>query len=153
MDIPGYRLIQSVHLMINEVVLNRIDNKLCNLICLYRSTSQNMEGFKTFVKNLELNLETIFTKNQYLTVVIGGFNIKLNNWYKDDNTTASGTKLAIMTSHYRLTQIIKEPTHSLEDASSCIDLIFTSQSNVVLDSGVHSSLHPNSHHQIVFAKF
>ena len=139
--------------MINEVVLNRIDNKLCNLICLYRSTSQNMEEFKTFVKNLELNLETIFTKNQYLTVVIGGFNIKLNNWYKDDNTTASGTKLAIMTSHYRLTQIIKEPTHSLEDASSCIDLIFTSQSNVVLDSGVHSSLHPNSHHQIVFAKF
>ena len=57
-----------------------------------------------------------------------------------------------MTSHCGLTQIINEPTHILEDASSCIDLIFTSQANMVLDSGVHSSLHPNSHHQIVFAK-
>ena len=58
-----------------------------------------------------------------------------------------------MTSHYGLTQIINEPTHIVEDASSCIDLIFTSQPNIVLDSRVHSSLHPNSHHQIVFAKF
>ena len=41
----------------------------------------------------------------------------------------------------------------LQDASSCLDFIFTSQSNMVLDSVVHSSLHPSSHHQIVFAKF
>ena len=58
-----------------------------------------------------------------------------------------------MTSHYGLTQIINEPTHIVEDALSCIDLIFTSQPNMVLDSRVHSLLHPNSHHQIVFAKF
>ena len=54
-----------------------------------------------------------------------------------------------MTSHYGLTQKINEPNHLLEDASSCIDLNFTSQRN----SGVHSSLHPNSHHQTIFAKF
>ena len=51
------------------------------------------------------------------------------------------------------TQIINEPTHILEDALSCIDLIFTQQPNMFLDSRVHSSLHPNSHHQIAFAKF
>ena len=34
----------------------------------------------------------------------------------------------------------------------CIDLIFTSQSNLVMESGVHSSLHPNCHCQVVFAK-
>ena len=100
-----------------------------------------------------MNLELIFTKNPYLTVVIGDFNVKSHNWYKGDKTKASRTILEIMTSHYRLTQIINEPTHILEDASSCIGLIFTSQPNMVLDSGFHSSLHPNSHHQIVLAKF
>ena len=98
-------------------------------------------------------LELIFTKNPHLAVVLGDFNVKLQNWYEDDKTTASRTKPEIMTSHYGLTQIINESTHMLEDASSCIDLIFTSQSNMVLDSGVHSSLHPNSHHQFVFTKF
>ena len=58
-----------------------------------------------------------------------------------------------MTSHYRLTQIINEPTHTLEDVWSCIDLILTFQPNMVQDSGIHSSLHPNSHQQIVFAEF
>ena len=57
-----------------------------------------------------------------------------------------------MTSCYGLTIIINEPTHILEDASSCIGLIFTFQSNMVLHSGIHSSLHPNSHHKIVLAK-
>ena len=34
-----------------------------------------------------------------------------------------------------------------------MDLIFSSQPNLVVESGVHPSLHPNCHHQIVFAKF
>ena len=71
----------------------RTDNKLCNLICLYRSPNQNMEEFDTFVKNLELNLELIFTKNPYLTVVIGDFNVKSYNWYKGDKTTVTGLNL------------------------------------------------------------
>ena len=48
-----------------------IDGKLCNLICLYRSPSQNMEEFENFVKNFEFNLGFIFNKNLYLTVVVG----------------------------------------------------------------------------------
>ena len=50
-----------------------------------------------------------------------------------------------------LTQIIHEPTHMLESSVSCIDLVFTSQENLVTNLGVHSSLHPNCHHQIVFS--
>ena len=49
--------------------------------------------------------------------------------------------------------MIHEPTHRLESSSSCIDLIFTSQLNLITESGVHPSLHPNSNHQIIFAKF
>ena len=39
------------------------------------------------------------------------------------------------------------------NSSSCIDLIFTSQPNIVVESSVPPSLHPNCHHQIVSAKF
>ena len=49
--------------------------------------------------------------------------------------------------------LINEPKHLAADFSSCIDLIFTSQQNLVIEYGVHSSLHPNCHHQITFMKF
>ena len=48
-------------------------------------------------------------------------------------------------------QLIQEPTDFLENVSSCIDLIFTNQPNIVLDSGVHSSLNPKCHHQIIYS--
>ena len=35
----------------------------------------------------------------------------------------------------------------------CIDLIFTTQPNMLLESGIYHSLHQNCHHQIIFAKF
>ena len=52
---------------------------------------------------------------------------------------------------YSLTQIIHESKHILESSVSCIDLIFTSEENLVTNLGVHSSLHPNCHQQIVFS--
>ena len=38
-------------------------------------------------------------------------------------------------------------------SSSCIDLIFISQPNIVMDSGVDSYLHSKRHHQIIYSKF
>ena len=45
-----------------------------------------------------------------------------------------------------------EPIH-LTKNSTCIDILFSSQANLVIESGVHSLLNPNCHHQIIFAKF
>ena len=50
-------------------------------------------------------------------------------------------------------QVISDSTDILECSLSCIDLIFTSQPNLVMKSGLHSSLHPNCHHQVIHAKF
>ena len=58
-----------------------------------------MEELEKFVKNLALNLEFIFNKNQYLTVVVGGFNVK------------HVTGIKAMRAHYGLAQIIKNKTH------------------------------------------
>ena len=86
-------------------------------------------------------------------MVLGDFNTKNKLWFDQDNTSYEGSILNELMAQYGLTQIIHEPTHILESSVSCIDLIFTSQENLVTNSGVHSSLHPNCHHQIVFSNF
>ena len=85
--------------------------------------------------------------------VLSDFNAKSNNWSTNDTTSHEGSMIDAVTSNYGLRQLIQEPTHMLNLPSSCNDLIFTSQPNLVMKSGVHSSLHPNCHHQEVFAKF
>ena len=49
-------------------------------------------------------------------------------------------------------QVITEPTHILESSPSCIDLIFSNQSKLMTDSGVHPTLHAKCHHQIIYSK-
>ena len=61
-------------------------------------------------------------------------------------------KIDTITSQFGLQQLINGTTHLTANSFWCIDLIFTSQPNLVMESGVHSSLHPNCHHQIGFAK-
>ena len=56
------------------------------------------------------------------------------------------------TCSYGLSQLISDPTHILQNSSSCIYLIFMNQPIFVIDSGVHPLLHPNCLHQVVFSK-
>ena len=57
-----------------------------------------------------------------------------------------------LTTSYGLSQIISDPTYILPNSSSCVDLMFTNQPNLVPENEVYPSLHPKCHHQIVFAK-
>ena len=88
-----------------------------------------------------------------MTVVLGEFNAKSINWCKADITSLEGSKINTKTSSYGLNQLTQEPTHILNSSSSSIDLILTSQPNLVIKPGIHSSLRSNCHHQIVCAKF
>ena len=81
------------------------------------------------------------------------FNGRSKNHCSSDKTTYEGKKTESLTCQCGFTQVISDPTHILECSSSCIDLIFTSQPNLVMNSGVHSSLHPNCHHKIIHSKF
>ena len=47
---------------------------------------------------------------------------------------------------------ISESTDFMGDSKSCIDLIFTDQPNLIVDSGLYPSLHEQCHHQIVYGK-
>ena len=58
-----------------------------------------------------------------------------------------------VTSNYGLHQLTQKLTYIINSSSSCINLIFISQPNLVMESGAHLPLHLNSHHQVVFGKF
>ena len=92
---------------------------------------------------MELNLETLCQNNPFLIVLIGDLNAKSKNWYSHDKTSHEGKEIENVTAQFALQEIIKEPTHISNTLSSCIDLIFTSQPNLITDSGVNSSLHPD----------
>ena len=85
-------------------------------------------------------------------VALGDFNTKSSHWYNKDITSNEGRQIEAVTSQNGLHQVIKLK-HILNNSSSCIDLIFNSQPDLLIESGVHPSLQPNSHHQIIFAKF
>ena len=126
-----------------------IRNKQYRFIHLYKTPSQSQDEFHDFLTKLDMNLHGSFNSNPFLATNIGDFNAKSSKWSEGDRSTIEGSKIDFLTSQFGLTQIIKEPTHILENLSSCIDLVFTTQPNMVLESGVHQSLHQNFHHQIL----
>ena len=86
-------------------------------------------------------------------MMIGDFNAKSKQWCEIDKNSFTGYQLQLLTSKFDLSLNITQPNHILEVSSSCMDLLFTSQSNMVMDSGVHASLDPHCYQQIIFTKF
>ena len=127
--------------------------KQCNTTLIYRSRSQLLDEFHTFLKFFELLQDNIANWNPFVNITIDDFNAWSKNWCSGDKTIYEGKNLESLTSQIRFEQVVSDPTHVLENSSLCIGLIFTSQPNLVMNSGVHSSLQPNPYHQIIPAKF
>ena len=158
MKIPGYELIRVDHpsnqkrggiciyhkdflpIKVNNIsclkeCLNfslSVYGKQCNITLIYRSPSQSSEEFDKFLSNFEFLLDYIANRNPFVSIIIGDFNARSSNWFSSDKTTYKGKKLESLTSQCGFKQVISDPTHILESSSSCIDLIFTSQPNLVM---------------------
>ena len=65
----------------------RIGGKCCKFSCLYRFPSQTQDEFETCLKSVEVTLDKIHENNQFMTVALGDFNAKSNNWYKAEITS------------------------------------------------------------------
>ena len=96
--------------------------------------------------NFEESFGDIIAKNPLFVLITGAFNVRSTNWWKNNLSTSEGTQVDSFTTSYGLSQSISDLTHILPNSSSCIDLIFTNQSNLVTESGVYSSVHPKCHH-------
>ena len=129
------------------------NNKKLIVSVIYCSPSQSTDEFDSFLSNVANLLNDINKRKPSLSVVTGDFNSRSFSWWSRDTNTIGRLKLFSLTSSNGLSQLINEPTHNQANSTSCIDLIFTDQENLSVNSGVHSSLHPNCHHQIVRSSF
>ena len=80
------------------------------------------------------------------------FSARSSAWCKYDISNNEGVQIDSVTSIHDREHLIYKPVHIISNSSSCIDLIFTNQANLVVDSGTHPSLLPNCHHQIIHCK-
>ena len=108
--------------------------------------------FDDFTINFEMLLSKLHAENPHCVVITGDFNGRSTQWWENDIENNEGKLFEPLTSDLGLHQLISEPTHLMSDSKSCIDLILTDQPNLVIDSGVHPSLHEQCHHQIVHGK-
>ena len=71
----------------------------------------------------------------------------------DGDTNAEGREIESLCSKLGLHQLIKEPTNFTPNKNpSCIDLIFTDQPNLVIESGTRPSLDNFCHHQMTHCR-
>ena len=130
------------------------NNKKLIVSVIYRSPSQNNSEFDLFLSNFEKFLSDINKRKPFLSVITGNVNARSSSWWSKDMDTAEESKLISLTSTNGFPQLINEPTQIQTSSSSFIDfLIFTNQPNLSVNSGVHASLHPNCHHQIIHSSF
>ena len=103
------------------------------------------------------NFKELHTKIQsekpYAQFFTGDFNAHSTFWWPDGDTNKEGSELEDLFSSLHLCQLITEPTNFTPHCRpSCIDLVLTDQPNIVLNSGVRSSLDVKCHHQLVHCK-
>ena len=111
-----------------------------HVISLYRSPSQTLDQFDNFLQLFEELWQNIFKLKSSFVLITGDFNHRNSNWYLGDPVTPQGAHVAALTSLYGLNQLIKTLTHVLQNLATCIDLVFTNQPHIVMESVVHSSL-------------
>ena len=121
-------------------------NKIGYIAVTYRSPSQTASEFDSFLETFEEFLYQIQQFRSSFVVILGDFNARSKSWWNEDITSNEGSQIDSLTSTFGLQQLISDPTHILPNFSTFIDLIFTDQPNLVVDSGVHPSLHTNCHH-------
>ena len=121
--------------------------------------------------NLKLNMEYMINQSLFLVVVLGDVNATLQGQHKNDITTFEVYKIDITSFEvYKIDKTtfevykIDKTTSQLEADNRGTNIYFEHfgifhrlnfyfSTNLVMHFGVHSSIHPNSHHQVVFAKY
>ena len=122
------------------------------IVSLYCSPSKSSDEYDHFINTFEQLISHLTSFKPHLLLITGDFNARSSSWWSGDVDNIEGTRLESITSFYGLYQIINELSHILLSSSSCIDFIFTFQSNMLTDSGMHPLLHQNWLHQTIFAK-
>ena len=131
-----------------------VKNKKFFYVLAYRSPNQTPDAFSTFLAKLQLMIDKINLENPFSIILTGDTNCRSPLfWDEESFESIEGKALSNLTLINGLEQIINLPTHfPRPGVATCIDHIFTTQSNVIVDSGVIPSPDPCCKHSIVFGK-
>ena len=129
-----------------------IQNKVGYIVVIYHSPSQSATEFDNFLTNFEKLLNHVRQLKSKFLLILSDFNAISKSWWCEDITSHKGPLIESLTISYGLQQLIFDARHLLPNSSSCIDLIFTDQPNLIVDSGIHPSLHPKCHYQISYCR-
>ena len=113
------------------------------IVIICRSPSQTADEFNNFQLDLERLLGQIKYLKPTFTEVLGAFNPMSKSRWSENIITNEGSQIEFVATTYWLHQLISDSTHIPTNNSSCISLILTDQPNLVINGGVHLSLHPN----------
>ena len=69
-----------------------------------------------------------------MMTVLADFNAKSKSCYTNDGNSFEGSKINFLTFNFRFHKIINKLTCILNNSPFCIDLIFTTQPNLVMGS-------------------
>ena len=74
-------------------------------------------------------------------IITGNLNWRSANLWEDDIDNEEGVSLEALRTDLGLCQLKTEPTPFMGSSRTCIDLVFTDQPNIILETGIHPSLH------------
>ena len=106
---------------------------------LYRSSSQNYDELKLISTNFDLLLSNINNIYPTCSIFLGDFNAKCSKWCASNKYNTTGIELDNITMTSGYNEMIDTPTHHINESSSCIDLIFSSNVNLAKNCGVKQS--------------
>ena len=86
------------------------------------------------------------------SIITGDVNARSTKWWRLDKENVEGLEINIITRAAGYSQLINQPTHITKDYFTCIELIFTSNPNLINSSGVEMSLFEKCHHNIAHGK-
>ena len=84
------------------------------------------------------------------SILVGDFNAKLSKWCASDKDSKTGQDTDIFTATLGDTQMIGQPTHIMNDKSSCIELIFTTNSKMLSNVGVAQTIFNKGYYNTVY---
>ena len=86
------------------------------------------------------------------SVITGDLNARCSKWCNEDINSSVGREIDTLTSSAGYKKIINKPTRIVNNTSSCIDLIFCYNFNLLSSYGVDLSLFEKCHHNFIFGK-
>ena len=84
------------------------------------------------------------------SVLVGDFNARLSKWCPSDKDSKAGQEIDTFTTASVYTQMIGQPTHIINEKSSCIDLLFTTYNKFLCNVRVEQTIYNKCNHNIIY---